>query len=122
MIELDQVWFGYVPEIPILAGVSLELRPGLSLLVGPNGCGKSTLLKVAAGVELPAHGWVKAAGLDLWQDEIAARRNLAYLPEQAQITIIDPGIFVAQIPCWTADRCCHNYLRFTVAQLLMARH
>jgi ABC-type multidrug transport system ATPase subunit len=86
MIVLDQVWFGYVADRPILAGIELELRQGLSLLLGPNGCGKSTLLKIAAGIEHAERGRVTVAGADLWQDEVAARRSLAYLPEQAQIT------------------------------------
>jgi ABC-2 type transport system ATP-binding protein len=86
MITLDQVWFGYSTGSPVLAGVSLDLGPGMTLLLGPNGCGKSTLLKIAAGIEHPQQGRVTVAGADLWRDEVAARQSLAYLPEQAQIT------------------------------------
>jgi ABC-type multidrug transport system ATPase subunit len=86
MIVLDQIWFGYSADRPVLAGIDLELRPGMNLLLGPNGCGKSTLLKIAAGIEHPERGRVTVAGADLWTDEIAARHSLAYLPEQAQIT------------------------------------
>jgi ABC-2 type transport system ATP-binding protein len=86
MIVLDQIWFGYVADNPVLAGIKLELQPGMNLLLGPNGCGKSTLLKIAAGIEHAERGRVTVAGADLWEEEVAARRGLAYLPEQAQIT------------------------------------
>jgi ABC-type multidrug transport system ATPase subunit len=86
VIELDGVSFGYTPEVEVLTEINLELGAGLSLLVGPNGCGKSTLLKIAAGVEIPCRGVVRVAGRDLWRDEVAARRHLAYLPEHPDLT------------------------------------
>ena len=55
--------------------------PVSTLVLGVNGSGKSTLLKLAAGVEHPDAGAVFVGGLDLWKDETAARRGLAYLPE-----------------------------------------
>ena len=70
----------------MLAGVDLEISPGLTLLLGPNGCGKSTLLKLAAGIERPDSGRVEIDGHDLWIDEVAARRGLAYVPEQPDLT------------------------------------
>ena len=48
MIRLTHVGFSYGRE-PVLADVSFELGPGLTLLVGPNGSGKSTLLKTRRG-------------------------------------------------------------------------
>jgi ABC-type multidrug transport system ATPase subunit len=54
--------------------------------MGSNGSGKSTLLKLAAGVEPPDAGRVLVDGLDLWRAEEAARRSLAYVPEQADLT------------------------------------
>ncbi len=86
MIVFDAVSFGYTPGLEVLNDVSLEFPPGMSLVVGPNGCGKSTLLKLAAGVEIPARGRVTVAGFDLWRDEVAARRHLAYLPEHPDLT------------------------------------
>jgi ABC-2 type transport system ATP-binding protein len=86
MIRFEDVLFAYLSEIPVLDALSLSLEPGLTLLLGPNGCGKSTLLKLAAGVEKPDRGRVLVDGLDLWKDEVEARRRLAYLPEQADVT------------------------------------
>ncbi len=85
-IVLDAVHFGYGDGGAVLDGASLRIGPGLTLLVGPNGCGKSTLLKLAAGVEPPDAGRVSIEGHDLWKDEVAARRPLAYVPEHPDLT------------------------------------
>jgi ABC-2 type transport system ATP-binding protein len=86
MIQFQNVSFSYRKEEKVLNSVSLELRSGLCLLLGPNGCGKSTLLKLAAGVEIPDEGSVSIDGHDLWKEEIAARKGLAYLPEHPDLT------------------------------------
>lgn len=86
MIRLHQAAFAYRPTEPVLAGIDLEIPAGLSLLLGPNGCGKSTLLKLIAGIERPDAGRVEIDGHDLWTDEVEARRGLAYVPEQPDLT------------------------------------
>ena len=86
MIRLSGISFSYGPGEAVLAGLDLDLGPGLTLLLGQNGCGKSTLLKIAAGVEMPDRGRVEIDGHDLWTAEVAARRSLAYVPEQPDLT------------------------------------
>jgi ABC-2 type transport system ATP-binding protein len=86
MIRFHQAAFSYRPSEPVLAGIDLEIPAGLTLLLGPNGCGKSTLLKLAAGIERPDAGRVEIDGHDLWTDEVEARRGLAYVPEQPDLT------------------------------------
>jgi ABC-type multidrug transport system ATPase subunit len=85
-LEFKDVGFGYEAGRPVLQHLELSVGPGLTLLVGPNGCGKSTLLKLAAGVEPPDTGAILVAGQDLWRDEVAARRHLAYLPEFPEVS------------------------------------
>ena len=86
MIRFHGVCYSYRPSEPVLRGVNVQIPTGLTLLVGPNGCGKSTLLKLAAGVERPDRGSVEIEGRDLWREEIAARRDFSFVPEQPDLT------------------------------------
>jgi ABC-type multidrug transport system ATPase subunit len=86
MIQFRDVHFSYRQAEPVLMGVDLDLGSGLSLVLGPNGSGKSTMLKLAAGIEKPDRGRTEIEGHDLWTDEVAARRNLAYVSEQPDLT------------------------------------
>jgi len=86
VILIEGVRFAY-PGGPVVVEVDrLEIGPGMTLLLGPNGAGKSTLLRMIAGVECPRTGVITIDGHDLWREEVEARRLLAYLPEQPELT------------------------------------
>jgi putative ABC transport system ATP-binding protein len=52
--------------VPVLHGVSLEVRAGeLALLMGPSGSGKTTLLSVLAGLLRPTTGSVSLCGVPI---------------------------------------------------------
>lgn len=85
-VELHGVEFGYERGAPpALRLDALRVEPGVTLVVGPNGSGKSTLLRLVAGVERPTRGTVRVLHHDLWRDEMAARRALAYVPEHPEL-------------------------------------
>ena len=86
MIRLRNVRFSYDGNTPALDIPSLDVGPGLTIVVGPNGAGKSTLLRVVAGVERPAAGVVTIGDLDVWRSEAEARRHLAFVPEHPELT------------------------------------
>ena len=86
MIRFEQMSFSYDGRVRVIDRADAALGPGLTLCLGLNGCGKSTLLKLAAGVEHPDEGRILISGRDLWSDEVAARRTLAYLPEHPDLT------------------------------------
>ncbi|MCW5610236.1 MAG: ABC transporter ATP-binding protein [Rubrivivax sp.] len=54
---------GYGPFL-VLRDLTLEARPGLTVILGPNGAGKTTLLKALAGL-IPRRGIVTLDGEDL---------------------------------------------------------
>jgi ABC-2 type transport system ATP-binding protein len=86
MIQLRDVVFAYEGNREAIRIASLDIDPGLTLVVGPNGAGKSTLLRLIAGIDAPAQGTVLIDGLDLWRDERAARSRLAFVPEFPDLT------------------------------------
>jgi lipoprotein-releasing system ATP-binding protein len=65
--------------LPILSGISLELKTGDTVaIMGPSGSGKSTLLYIMGALEPPGAGSVTIAGRDpfaLPEPELAAFRN-----------------------------------------------
>jgi ABC-2 type transport system ATP-binding protein len=69
-------WYG-----PVLGvnQVTLELRGGITGLVGANGAGKTTLLRLATGQLRPDIGSVHVLGLDAWGEQ--AKRLVGYCPE-----------------------------------------
>jgi ABC-2 type transport system ATP-binding protein len=76
LFEQVSKWYG--PVIGVNQ-VTLELRPGITGLVGANGAGKSTLLRLATGQLHADLGRVQVLGLDAWT--AAAKRHVGYCPE-----------------------------------------
>src|SRR5438477_11520825 len=69
-------WYG-----PVLGvnQVTLELRGGITGLVGANGAGKTTLLRLATGQLRPDIGAVRLLGHDAWGE--AGKRLVGYCPD-----------------------------------------
>lgn len=69
-------WYG--PVIGVNQ-VTLELRSGITGLVGSNGAGKSTLMRLITGQLRPDLGNIEVLGHDAWSTE--AHRHIGYCPE-----------------------------------------
>jgi ABC-2 type transport system ATP-binding protein len=54
-------------------------------LVGPNGAGKTTTLRCIGGIIAPTGGSVAVAGHDIKNDAIAAKRALAFIPDEPHL-------------------------------------
>jgi ABC-type multidrug transport system ATPase subunit len=71
----------YPGPVTALAGVDLDVPPGMFGLLGPNGAGKSTLMKILAGLLEASSGEVTLAGHDILRDPEHVRARLGYLPQ-----------------------------------------
>ena len=68
-----------------LSGLSFGVRTGEIVgLVGPNGAGKTTALRSIAGILPIQEGRVLVCGHDVARDEVAAKRALAWVPDDPQ--------------------------------------
>jgi ABC-2 type transport system ATP-binding protein len=76
LFEQVSKWYG--PVIG-LNQVTLELRGGITGLVGANGAGKSTLLRLATGQLKPSLGRVTVRGRDAW--DWRAKALVGYCPD-----------------------------------------
>src|SRR5260370_30239990 len=64
-----------------LEALNLTLQPGEVFgLLGPNGSGKTTALRLIMGFLRPTAGAAWVNGHHCWNDGVAARRHVAYLP------------------------------------------
>jgi ABC-2 type transport system ATP-binding protein len=69
-----------------LAPLDLEIKPGeVFCLLGPNGAGKSTTIQLFLGFTRPSSGEALVDGTPVQRDPHAARRLIAYVPEQVSI-------------------------------------
>ncbi|NHZ93513.1 ATP-binding cassette domain-containing protein [Massilia sp. CCM 8733] len=71
---------------PAVDRLDLTVRRGeLYALLGPNGAGKTTTLRMVAGLLAPDAGRIAVFGVDLERDPAAAKRSMAYLPDDPML-------------------------------------
>jgi len=84
VLRANDLVAGYVPEVDILNGVSLEVREGeIVTVIGPNGAGKSTLIKTIFGLLHPRRGSVVFRGSDITgrKPHDITRSGMSYVPQ-----------------------------------------
>lgn len=73
-------------ELVAVDDLSFGVAPGEVLgLVGPNGAGKTTTLRSLVGIIRPTRGSVRIAQHDLEQEPVAAKRQLAFMPDEPHL-------------------------------------
>ena len=91
-VEFDKVQFSYVPEKPVLHGVSFEAKPGtVTALVGSSGSGKSTIISLLCAFHTPSAGAVLVDGYDLAAVDLNTYRS------QLGVVLQESFLFVGTI-------------------------
>jgi ABC-2 type transport system ATP-binding protein len=85
-----------------LDDVSFEVNKGEVVgFLGPNGAGKSTTMRILTCFISPTGGTAKVRGHDVFDDTLAVRASLGYLPQRAplylEMTVLEYLQFAARI-------------------------
>ena len=69
-------------EFQAVKPVDIDIAAGeIIILTGPNGSGKTTLLHCLSGLLRPTKGTILIEGYDLYQEEVAAKQRMAFIPD-----------------------------------------
>lgn len=66
--------------------LSFSVAPGeICGFIGHNGAGKTTLIRSVVGAQPPTSGEVRVCGIDVWREPVAAKRRMAYVPDNPDV-------------------------------------
>ncbi|MDB9417721.1 ABC transporter ATP-binding protein [Microcystis aeruginosa] len=88
LLEVEQVYAGYVQDLYILQGVNFRIALGeLVTVIGPNGAGKSTLAKTIFGLLKPSAGTITFKGKNItgWKSNQIVPLGMGYVPQIANV-------------------------------------
>jgi len=82
-IEIDNVYFAYRPDEPVLAGISIRAPAGrTTALVGPSGGGKSTIIGLIQRFHDIGRGAIRIDGQDIADVRVESlRKAIAYVSQ-----------------------------------------
>ncbi len=94
MIKLEDLRFEYEKGLPVIDGVSLEIKDGENVgLIGPNGAGKSTLFMLMLGL-LSGSGSISADGIELSKKTLPQiRAKLGLLMQDSDDQMFMPTVY-----------------------------
>src|SRR6516225_7065989 len=81
VIRTDALTKRYAGNVTALAGLTIDIQPGITGLVGANGAGKSTLIKILLGLLPPTSGRAVVLGHDVAASGERIRTLTGYMPE-----------------------------------------
>jgi ABC-2 type transport system ATP-binding protein len=85
MIEVENLTKRY-GDVTAVRSISFSAEPGqVTGFLGPNGAGKTTTMRMLTGYTPPSSGTAVVAGHDVFEDSMAVRREVGYLPESVPL-------------------------------------
>lgn len=86
MLKIRDVSKSYSQGVKAVDCLDLEVKPGeIFGFLGPNGAGKTTTIKMVVGILKQDSGQISVAGRDIQNDSIEAKRQIGYVPDEAQL-------------------------------------
>ena len=78
-----------------ITDVTFQVEEGAALgFLGPNGAGKTTTMRLLMALLRADAGSARIAGMDVWEQSVAIKRIIGYLPGELSL---DPGLTGGQI-------------------------
>lgn len=82
-LKLEEVFFSYETDKPILTGVNIEIPKGSkTVLIGKNGSGKSTIINLLTRMYEPTAGQIKLKGVNIFEITLESYRNMISVVSQ----------------------------------------
>jgi ABC-type transport system involved in Fe-S cluster assembly fused permease/ATPase subunit len=102
-VRFEDVHFAYIPERPILKGVSFEVPAGRTVaIVGPSGAGKSTISRLLFRFYEPSRGRILIDGQDIAEVQQASLRGAIGMVPQDTVLFNDTIGYNVQYGRWDA--------------------
>lgn len=112
MIEVKKLTKSYGDRLAI-DHLSFSIPKGKIVgFLGPNGAGKTTTMKIITGFMAPSSGEVRVGGFDVFEDPLAVKAKIGYLPETpplyTEMKVLDYLKFAAGLRKVASDKIQEN--------------
>lgn len=95
IIQLNNIWYGYPGEQPVLKDLDFTLAKGQHIgLLAPNGSGKTTLFHVIMGLLPVSEGNIRVFGrpIETEKDFVWVRKKIGFLFQDADDQLFSPTV------------------------------
>lgn len=91
MLEIKNLTKKFGDKVAV-DNIDLSVKSGeIYGFLGPNGAGKTTTIKMIVGMLMPDGGSISVDGIDAINDDVEAKRQIAYVPDSPEIYDIMTG-------------------------------
>lgn len=91
MLEIKNLTKKFGDKVAV-DNIDLSVKSGeIYGFLGPNGAGKTTTIKMIVGMLVPDGGSINVDGIDAINDDVEAKRQIAYVPDSPEIYDIMTG-------------------------------
>ena len=86
MLEIKNLSHSYKKDKKASDDITISINDGdIFAFIGPNGAGKTTVIKSLTGLLDFTSGNIKINGFDIKKDELKAKKQFAYVPDNPDV-------------------------------------